>query len=123
MKPSNTNKREAPLIRISIGFFYNLGGAVRQLSTVTAGSKLLSTWGMLFSARTEIESLFGADWFFPAIKAAYAPGTKLLTGIKSVTDRTDFDGEITPLEAFEITSAYTDFETVIKNELMVTDSY
>lgn len=111
------------MIRISIGFFYNLGGSVRQLGSITAGSKVLSVWSLLFSAKTDIESLFGADWFFPAIKAAYAPGKKLLDEIKVITDRTDFDGEITPMEAFAITTAYNDFETVIKNELVVTDSY
>jgi hypothetical protein len=112
------------MIRISLSFFYGLGAILRPLSTVTANMKLRDVWSPVYQAHGDLASLFSADWFMPAVKAAAGPGNLLLATLKSVTDRTDFDeGEISYAEAYEIQKRLTDFETVLRSELLITDSY
>lgn len=111
------------MLRISISYFYRLGGVMQTLTGVHANMKLGDAWPALNSARTELQTLFGADWFFHAVRAAYNPGDKLLKNITPLVDRTDWDSPLTALEAFYIQDALKEFETVVTNELLNTDSY
>ncbi len=113
------------MIRISISFFYELGAAVRQISNIQAGSKLIlnDVWIPLINAQTALNNLLTTPWLLPAIKSAYAPGQKLLNVISPLTARTDFNTELTPMECWNIGNARSEFETVLKNEFAICDAY
>lgn len=111
------------MIRISISYFYGVGTAVHPLASVKAGQALLDVWLACNRAEQSLTGLFSSEWFFPAIKTTYGAGQKLLKVLQKTTQRDDFDAEITHPEAFEITSALTEFETVWNNELSIADAY
>ncbi len=111
------------MIRISLSFFYGLGSILRPLYAITPGTKLRDVWSWIYSAETELNSLLGAAWFTPAMRSAAHPGTRLSNALKGLTDRTDFDSDLTLLDIQPITSALTEFETVLKNELYIADTY
>jgi hypothetical protein len=111
------------MIRISLKFFYELGAVLTPVSTLRSDHKLATVWSPLFAAEKEVASLLATDWFIPAVKAAVNPGLELHAALKSITDRTDFDGDITVVEAARVTAALNAFETVLKTELHIAAAY
>ncbi len=111
------------MIRISIAYFYGLGSATHSISSIKGGNKLMDVWYALVSAESELKGLFATEWFMPAVKSTYNPGQKLLKAISELTQKSDFDTPLTPLEAWNVTNALTEFETVLKNELSIADAY
>lgn len=111
------------MIRISISFFYGLGAAMREIAAIQPGAKLEDVWPSLYKARMELDNLFGTQWFSPAVKSAYSPGQTLLKAINTHVQRTDWGAELTNTEAWRITTALTEFDTVLKSELNIADAY
>lgn len=111
------------MIRISISFFYGLGAAMREIAAIQPGVKLNDVWLSLHKAQTELNNLFGTQWFSPAVKSAYNPGQILLNTIAPFVQRTDWTAELTNIEAWSITNALRDFDTVLKSELNIADAY
>jgi hypothetical protein len=111
------------MIRLSISFFYGLGASLRTAGAITGGHKLRDVWSAAYSAQGEVSNLISTPWFAPAMKAAIAPGNRLLQTLKAITDRTDFDGEITPQEAHAVTQSMSEFDTIFRSELLIADTY
>lgn len=112
------------MIRISIAYFYDIGSSLQPLSAVKAEMSLVEVWSTLFNAQNVLESLFSTEWFWPAVRASHAPGQKLLSAIKMITDRKDFvDGKIMPFEEYALSTSLKDFETVVKADLSIADAY
>lgn len=111
------------MIRISISFFYGLGAAMREIAAIQPGAKLNDVWLSLHNAQTELNKLFGAQWLTPAVRSAYHPGQTLLNTIAPFVQRTDWAAELTNMEAWGITNALREFETVLKSELNIADAY
>lgn len=111
------------MIRIDIRFFYTLGSSIRALATLRPGATLLSVWSDLHQAKNGIEALFGASWLTPAVKTAYQAGQGLIGAMQPLLDRTDFDGIITPMEVYAVTTKAGNFETVVTAALAVADAY
>jgi hypothetical protein len=112
------------MIRISIPFFYGLGASLRQLDTIVGGTtKLSAGFVHLYTAKRDLESLFAAEWLMPALRSAFIPGQNLNKAITPITDRTDFDAPITHIEAYNVKTAVQEFETVLRNEMAVSDCY
>lgn len=111
------------MIRIDIQFFYGIGSSVSSLGRMQPGAKLITAWFDLNTAKNKLESLFATGWLNPAIKTAYAHGQALLGAIRPLTDRTDFDTALTPMEVYEVKEAASKFETVVLAGFAVADSY
>lgn len=111
------------MIRISIAFFFGLGAALRPLREIVAGENLGTHWGTLYSAKRELESLFASQFFWPAIRSSYEPGQKLLKAVTNITNETDFSREIEFMDAYTVTEAAKEFDTVVRAELAVSDAY
>lgn len=111
------------MLRISLSFFYGLGSVLRPIYAITPGIKLGDVWTALYSAESELNNLLTTSWFTPAMKTASYPGQRLAAALKLITDRTDFDGELSPTEVRSLTTPLTEFETVLKNELFIADTY
>ena len=111
------------MIRISITYFYGLGAAVRQISNLQQGAEIADVWGSLWGAQTELNNLFAADWFLPAVRNAWNPGQKLVQAIAAITQQSDFSKKLEFMEVYQVTSALTEFETVLRNELAIADVY
>lgn len=110
------------MIRISIAYFYGIGAAVRPLRNLKPQKLDFDTWSNLFAAEQALTGLFGAQWFWPAIRASYAPGQKLLEAIGQTTGKM-IDSDIEVGEAYGITASLHEFETVLNAELSMCDSY
>ena len=111
------------MIRISLRFFYQLGAVLHPIGNLKSEMKLSEVWSPLYAAQKELEELLRVDWFTPAVKTAATPGLDLHSALKAITDRTDFDAEVSVMEASTVTTALADFETVLKIELHNADSY
>lgn len=108
---------------ISLSFFYGLGTVLRPVANLRAGLKLSDVWSELYQAQTDLYGLLSTDWFAPAVKIAATRGWELHAALKAITDRTDFEAEITHIEAFNVTSALGDFQTILRGELNQTHTY
>ena len=111
------------MIRISLSFFYSLGATLRPVAAINQNSRLNDVFGLLLSAENELKLLQQAAWFAPAMKAGAAPLARLIAALQAVTTQTDFTKFLHPNEIFNITSALADFETVLKTELSISDTY
>jgi hypothetical protein len=114
---------EYGVIRISIAYFYALGGTLRPLASLKGGGSVSDSFVLLYTAQQSLEGFFNTYWFGPAIKSSYSPGQTLLGAIREITSKADFSETITDFEAYGITKALNDFETVINAELSVADAY
>ena len=123
LTPAPASRVGGKMIRISVPFFYGLGASVRQISGLRADMVLSDVWGNLFTAQNELQSLFGAEWFLPAVRNTLGPGQKLLGAIQAITQQNDFAKKLDYLEVYNVTAALTEFETVLRNELALADVY
>lgn len=120
---TSRTKRGASVIRISLPYFSRLGVALTRLSDVKPGMKLTDAWVTLLTAQSEVDSLLRTEWFAPAIRSAYFPGQALITALKPLTDRSDWETELTQGETWGIHSKLTEFQTVLNAELGIADCY
>jgi hypothetical protein len=111
------------MIRISLPFFYGLGHLLSPVSYLAGGMSLRDAWGPLFQAQNELKALFDTSALTPAIRASSGPAQRLLSAMQTVTSRTDFDGQISPQEAYEITNALSAFDVVLRSELINAEAY
>lgn len=111
------------MIRISMSFFYGLGASLRRIADIKPDVPLDAAWVPLYEAKRELEKLFAADWFLPAVKSAYQPGQNLLAAIDTLTQRTDFSSPMTHPEVYSVAIALEEFGVVLRNELAVADAY
>jgi hypothetical protein len=110
------------MIRISISYFYTMGSTLKPLSSLSAGP-LNVWWATLYAARASLEDFFGTDFFSPAIQNSYASGQRLLTALVSLTNQEFATYQITMPDAYSVTNALQEFETVLRNELNNADAY
>jgi hypothetical protein len=111
------------VIRISIAYFYAFGGTLRPLASLKGGGTVSESFVSLYTAQQSLEGFFNTDWFGPAIKSSYAPGQTLLGAIREITSKPDFSDILTEFEAYKVTTALSQFETVIAAELGIADAY
>ncbi len=111
------------MLRISIPFFQGLGAALQQIVGLRPDVVLSDVWFSLFNAESELDNLFAAEWFHPAVKNALAPGQKLRASLHVLTQQTDFQKKIEYMEAFNVTNALAEFQTVLRAELANADVY
>jgi hypothetical protein len=90
---------------------------------VTPDMVLNNVWVTLWNAQNELNALFAADWFLPAVRNAWAPGQKLVVALNAITQQTDFQKKLEHMEVYNVTSALAEFETVLRNELAIADVY
>lgn len=109
--------------RISLSFFYGLGASLHPVENLAAGMKIGDIWGTVYSAENDLRSLLATDWFAPALRNAVTPGLTLLQVLKSITDKTDFDSELTHSESYATKNALKEFETIQRAELSNADAY
>ncbi|HUX68838.1 MAG TPA: hypothetical protein VMV31_15235 [Terriglobales bacterium] len=117
------------MLRIRLSFFCNLGRNLHNLSGVVSPPiDLRIVWGHLYAAQQAIEELLGTEWFSPALRTASESGQKLVAALKAVTERhVDFNSEQPQMighpEAYAITSALNDFNTILNAEFSNSDTY
>src|SRR5689334_3181668 len=92
---------ESPaMIRISLKFFYELGAAANALAPIKAGGKLINWWSPMYRVQNDLGGLLNqAGWFAPAIRTSHNAGTALVNLLEAQTKRTDFDTELTQIDA------------------------
>jgi len=113
------------MIRINIPFFYKLGVSLNALRGVKTGSDLASVWSILYTALQDINNMFAASWLAPALKTTLGPGKRLADQLNEITENFDFSKPrtITAMEAYRLSQAVEEFETVLRNELQNADTF
>jgi hypothetical protein len=119
------------LIRLSIAYFYNLGAAMKQARYLIDSGKtsplknftIAELWPSLKTIENEINGLFATEWFLPALRSAFQPGQALLNQLKTITDSDKWTDFVEPSDLWQIDRLLADFETVLKSELNISDSY
>ena len=121
-----TAQRIEDMIRIDGSYLYSMGGSLKPLSQIQSDSKLSGIQFPLFVA----EATLGPFLFNSVIKlkTCLQKGSELLAVIKELSARMDQEGkdnteELGVVDAYRLSTSYTQFETVLTAELGIADFY
>lgn len=110
------------MIRLNVGFFYDLGKKMHPLSELQPDDKIIEVLGSLYAARAAVQGLLDSHFLAPAIRSSIGPGTQLVTAIDNVTNNTDLQ-QLLGIEPFNISNALNTFEGALTAELTVAEAY
>jgi hypothetical protein len=113
------------MIRISLPYIYNLSAALKPLYTIEADTLLSKNRWTLYNAESNLHGFLYQSVYASTLKASAAPGAALLEAIQKVTNASepDSDKKLSFLEVYSITSALTEFETVLIAEMNTAASH
>jgi hypothetical protein len=122
-------KNGAPMIRVNVYGFYNLGKQLSSLATINEPVDVGSLLLPLFAARLEVRVLMIQSYV--PIKTARREAQNLINSISSIIPQEDFSGGINldlarrlePSEVLSLKNCLTRFETVLSEELAIANTY
>lgn len=111
------------VIQISLPYIYNLSSALRPINLMAQDTPLKDSVYVLFGAESALNGFLTQSIYSTSLKATVAPGMALLAAIKKLTTETDKDRMLDFYDVYSLTSALSEFETVLTAEMNVGNAY
>jgi hypothetical protein len=110
------------VIRVSLPWMINVIKSVDQLDRITAGIPYAEAWPDAFNASRHLENLFTQSLYVPSLRASRQPATELHDTLQQILT-SGSKGDVSELEAWEISTKKIQFQTIFLAELATLPSY
>jgi hypothetical protein len=112
--------------RINLGYWYQLGAAVRPLLSLNAESPLFEAWGAAYTGRQWVESVIAGRIL--RLSTSFPSATRLRDALSALIDSVDFSADPLPNtlpadKVVAVSNAAREFDTIYLAELQQADAY
>jgi hypothetical protein len=114
---------DAPVLRISLPYIYDLSAALKPLNNIDHGTPINQWMYILYNAETELQGFLFSSVYCQTLKASNAPGRALLEAIKKLTSDSNKDRNLDFIDTYNVSNKLATFEAVLSAEMNVCNSY